>query len=107
MTFSSNETWTKLWEKYNVSLKFINQTAKCIHEMCELFRKFGEIIKEAFSKLTEKLRGLFNLVKETVEEEISCNNYKCFRRYYKYQPQLKVNTKGYAPCLLPVTRRYI
>lgn len=107
MTFSSNETWTKLWEKYNVSLNFINQTAKGLHEVYEVFRRLADIITELFSKLTEKLRGLFSLLKESVEEEISCNNCKCSRRYYKYQPQLKVNTKGYAPCLLPVTRRYI
>lgn len=107
MTFN-NENWTTLWEKYSVSLNFINQTAKGIHEVCETFRRLADFIREVFSKLSEKLKDIFNLLKESAQEEISCNNYMCPRRQYDYKPQLKVNTKGYTRCCsLPVTRRYI
>lgn len=98
MTFSNN--WQVIWSVYHRVIENMKQAVEAI-------KKLAEVLREAFSNIGKELRKLCNSIEEFKEEYIPTNNCRCPWRYYDYQPQLKVNTKGYAHCHLPVTRRYI
>lgn len=110
-----NDKWQDFWVKYIEipdTLKFIIQyTSKkvlAIHKMLEAIRQMANALRNCFRNIYDKFRSLLNCLEEFKQEEITCNNCRCNWTNYNYKPQLmKVNTKGYSRCFLPVTRRYI
>lgn len=115
-----NDKWQDLWVKYieipdtvKSVMQYTAKMALAIHRILEAIRQAVNVLINCFRSIRDKLRLLFDLedikpLKDTNPEEITCNNCRCSWTNYNYKPQLmKVNTKGYSRCFLPVTRRYI
>ena len=110
-----NDKWQDFWVKYieipDTVKSVIQYTAKmvlAIHRMVEAIRQMANVLRNCFRNIHDKLRPLFDFLEEIKKEKITCNNCRHNWTNYNYKPQLmKVNTKGYSRCFLPVTRRYI
>lgn len=96
--------WEELWTKYNTLYCCFDRIVEAVIQISEAIK---EVFNKAFNSLKEIFRDFSKCLTDFKQEEVSYYICKCPWRQYKYQPQLKVNTKGYSPCFLPVTRRYI
>lgn len=96
-----NQRWHYLWA---VSTRVLDNVQKAIKVLTEVCIKVAEVLKQALAPIVEAFK---NFIKDEKQESFTSNNSSNKWRYYNYKPQPRVNTKGYAPSFLPVTRRFI